>query len=275
MNKITELPPIGFGTWQLNGTEGQNAIEAAINCGYRLIDTAASYGNETTLKRALHSCGVLREKLLIQGKLWNTKRKYNDAITACKQSLKRLGIEYFDLYLIHWPASPALYPNWREMNAECWKAMEKIHHDGLARVIGVCNYLPHHIDELLETADICPSVNQIEMHPGFANAESLKYCREKNILVEAWSPLGEGNILQSKTLKEIAAKYGKTPAQICLRWCIQHEVIPLPRSSNPERISQNFDVCGFELSDEDMRIIDIMPFSGGAGFDPDTITIYG
>jgi len=275
MNKRISLPPIGFGTWQVNGMGTEDAILSAIESGYRLIDTAASYGNETVVKKALRTSGVPREKIFIQGKLWNTKRKYDDAIVACKQSLKRLGLEYFDLYLVHWPASPALYTDWHEMNAECWKAMETIRQYGLAKEIGVCNYLPHHLDELLKTADICPAVNQIELHPGFTNIETLRYCQKTGITVEAWSPLGEGSLLQNKTLNEIAVRYGKTTAQICLRWCIQHGAIPLPKSSNPERIRQNYDVFGFELSGKDMEIIDAMPFSGGAGFNPDTITIYG
>lgn len=272
--KLT-LPPIGFGTWRLNGSEAQSAIRTAIECGYRLIDTAASYGNETAIKKALRDCGTNREDLFISGKLWNTKRQYDDTIAACKQSLKRLGLDYFNLYLVHWPASPVLYENWREVNAECWRAMETLYRDGLAEAIGVCNYLPNHLNELMKTARVIPAVNQIEMHPGFPNAETVSYCHKSDIVVEAWSPLGEGSLLQNETLNELGAKLGKTSAQMCLRWCIQHGAVPLPKSATPEHICKNFDVFDFELSEEDMEIIDKIPFSGGAGFDPDTITIYG
>ena len=268
------FPSIGFGTWQLSGSEAQEAIKSAVDCGYRLIDTAASYGNETAVKKALRDCGISREELLVSGKLWNTKRQYDDAIAACKQSLRRLGLDYFDLYLVHWPASPALYENWREINAECWRAMETLNREGLAKAIGICNYLPHHLDELMKTAKVVPAVNQIELHPGFPNAETVRYCHERGIVVEAWSPLGNGSLLENETLTEVAMKYGKTSAQVCLRWCIQHGAIPLPKSANHERIRQNFDVFDFEISGEDMVAIDNLPFLGGAGYDPDTITIY-
>jgi len=269
------IPPIGFGTWRLNGNEARTAIQAAVGCGYRLIDTAASYGNEVTIKNTLRDCGTKREDLFISGKLWNTKRRYDDAILACKQSLRRLGLEYFDLYLVHWPASPALYDNWRGINAECWRAMETLKRDGIAKAIGVCNFLPHHLDELTGSAAIMPAVDQIELHPGFLNTGIIRYCQKQSILIEAWSPLGEGALLQNDIIAGAAKKHGKTPAQICLRWCIQHGAVPLPRSAEPEHIRLNFDVFGFELDEEDMIMIDNMPFSGGAGLDPDTITIYG
>lgn len=269
------LPPIGFGTWQLIGSDAHTALLCAIKCGYRLIDTAASYGNETTIKRVLKSCDTVREDLYISGKLWNSKRKYKDAITACKQSLKRLGLEYFDLFLVHWPASPVLHQNWRETNAECWFAMETIYRDGLARSIGVCNYLPHHLDELKKTAKLMPAINQIELHPGFLNSDTLEYCKKRGIAVQAWSPLGSGSLLHNESITTIAAKYQKTPAQICLRWCVQHGAVPLPKSAKPERIRENYDIFSFELSRKDMTTIDSLPFSGGFGYDPDTITIFG
>ena len=269
------LPEIGFGTWRLTGSEAQNAVRGAIGCGYRLIDTAASYGNETAVKKALNTCEVPREELVISGKLWNTKRQYDDAIAACRQSLRRLGLEYFDLYLVHWPASPVLYENWREVNAECWRAMETLQRDGFARMIGVCNYLPRHLDALMETAEIVPTVNQIELHPGFLNRDSLEYCLKNDIQVEAWSPLGEGTLLNHPLIQHIAQTHQRTPAQICLRWCVQHGAIPIPKSANEERIRQNLDIFSFALSEEEMEEIDAMPFSGGPGFDPDTITIYG
>ena len=274
MSKKFTIPPIGLGTWQLSVGDATLAIQTAVECGYRLIDTAASYGNEVAIKRALRECVNRRDEIFISGKLWNTKRRYDDAITACKQSLKRLGLEYVDLYLIHWPASPAIYEGWRDVNAECWRAMEQLKRDGLAREIGVCNYLPHHLDELMKTATVMPVVNQIELHPGFKNTETLSYCREQGIVVEAWSPLGEGKLLANEILVQIAMCYNKTPAQICLRWCFQHDTVPLPKSANPEHIRRNIDVFDFELSGEDMAAIDAMPFSGGAGNNPDTISIY-
>ena len=270
-----QLPPIGLGTWRLNGNAAQAAIQAAVDCGYRLIDSAASYGNETAVKRAVRDCGIIRSDLFISGKLWNTKRQYDDAIASCKQSLKRLGLDYFDLYLVHWPASPALYENWRDINAECWQAMETLKRDGLAKSIGVCNFLPRHLEELQKTAGEMPAANQVELHPGFLNAETVSYCHARGIAVEAWSPLGEGSLLQNETLAGVASKHRKTTAQICLRWCIQHSAVPLPKSADATRIRQNYDVFGFMLDDGDMALIDAMPFSGGAGYDPDTITIFG
>ncbi len=273
MNNKLILPSVGFGTYLLSGKEAQKATKVAIDCGYRLIDTGALYGNEIALRKAFREHECNREDLIITSKLWNSKRKYEDAITSCKQSLKRLGLDYLDLYLVHWPASPAIYENWREINADCWRAMETLKLEGLVKNIGVCNYLPHHIDELMKTAKMKPAVNQIELHPGFLKAERLEYCQKMGITVEAWSPLGKGSLLHNETLEQISTKYEKSTAQICLRWCIQHGATALPKSAKPERIRENIDVFDFKLSNEDMQRIDAMPFSGGSGFDPETITI--
>lgn len=275
MKKSKLIPPIGYGTWKLTGVEAPSILKNAIDCGYNLIDTAAAYGNETIIKRTLRDSSVRREEVLISGKLWNTKRQYDDVAIACKQSLKRLGIDYFDLYLVHWPASPALYDNWIDINSECWRAMEMLLTEGTVREIGVCNYLPHHLDELIKDASIIPAINQIELHPGYNNTETVQYCYNHEIVIQAWSPLGEGALLENPILKDIATRYDKSVAQICLRWCVQKGAIPITKAARIEHIHQNYDIFNFEISDGDMLRIDAIPFSGGAGYNPDTITIFG
>lgn len=266
-----EIPCVGFGTWQSpNGETAYNAVMEAIKCGYRHIDTAAAYRNEESIGRAVRDCGVPREELFVTSKLWNTERGYEKTMAAFEKTMDRLGLDFLDLYLIHWPANSVQYENYNEVNLSTWKAFTELYKSGRIKAIGVSNFMPMHLEALLQT-EIKPMVNQIEFHPGFMQTEAVELCKKNDIIVEAWSPLGTGELLSNETLCGIAAKYGKSVAQLCIRWCLQKGTVPLPKSVTPSRIMENTDVFDFVISDEDMRVIDALPFCGGTGHDPDKV----
>lgn len=267
-----QIPCIGFGTWQTpNGETAINSVKAALKAGYRHIDTAACYGNEASVGQAIKESGVPREEIFVTSKVWNTERGYEKTLAAFETTMAKLDLDYVDLYLIHWPAAANQFENWKEINAQTWRALEGLYIEGKVKAIGVSNFLPHHLEALLEGVKVVPMVNQIEYHPGFMQAESVDFCRAHNILVEAWSPLGTGNVLNNKTLIMMAQKYSKTVAQICIRWVLQHGLLPLPKSITESRVIENTEVFDFEIKDEDMAIIDAIPFCGGAGINPDAI----
>ncbi len=267
------MPQIGFGTYKApDDTEGERAVVEAIRCGYRLIDTATLYGNERTVGRALKSAGVSRDKLFVTTKLANSDRGYDSALQAFDRSLEDLGLDYLDLYLIHWPASAGKAPDWKNINAETWRGLETLLESGRVRAIGVSNFMPVHLEALAETAKVMPMVNQIEFHPGWMQPEVLEWCRKNRIVVEGWSPLGRTRVFEDPLLNRLALKYGKSVAQICLRWATQNGVVPIPKSLHEERMKENLDIFGFSLSPEDMALIDSMPPTGESGLTPDTIT---
>lgn len=270
-----KIPEIGFGTWKLlNDDSTVEVINNAIKSGYCHFDTAFAYGNETKVGEGLKTSNIDREKIFITGKLWNDDRGFQKVIDACKRTIKNLNCEYLDLYLIHWPASPALYDNWREINNETWKALEYLYEQGLVKTIGTCNFKQHHLEELIKKAKIMPMVNQIEFHPGFMQKELVDFCHKNNIIVEAWSPLGSGKMLKKEILIELAKKYNKSVAQLCIKWCLQNNVIPLPKSTNLERMQENLLVYDFEIGKEDMQMINNLPYIGGSGLDSDTIKLF-
>lgn len=267
-----QIPSVGFGTWQTpDGTTAVEAVQCAIAAGYRHIDTAAVYGNEKSVGEGVARSGIAREEIFVTSKVWNIERGYDTTLRAFHRTLDDLRLDYLDLYLIHWPATEYRFADWRQINADTWRALETLYNEGKIRAIGVSNFLPHHLEALLDRATVKPMVNQIEFHPGFIQQECTDFCRANGILVEAWSPLGTGRMLTNETLKGIAARYGKSVAQLCIRWALQHGVLPLPKSVTPERIRENLDVFGFEISDADMQIIDSMEYCGGSGLDPDEI----
>ncbi len=265
LNNGVKIPCIGFGTWQT--PDGDTAVESvryALEAGYRHIDTAAMYKNEKSVGQAVAESGVPREKLFITSKLWNADQGYDKALRAFDQSMSRL--DYLDLYLIHWPA---IGNQGTERNKDTWSAFEKLYKEKRIRAIGVSNFKPHHLEALMTGTEINPMVNQIEFHPGQMQQETLDFCQKHHIQVEGWSPLGTGRMLKNEKLTEMASHYGKSVAQLCIRWALQNSVLPLPKSVTPERIQENSQVFDFEICKEDMRVINALPYFGGSGLDPD------
>lgn len=266
------IPCVGFGTWQTpNGETAINSVLEAMKCGYRHIDTAACYGNEESVGKAIKLSRINREELFVTSKLWNTDQGYESTLKAFDKTIKDLGLDYLDLYLIHWPVVKEHKEDWKEAICETWKAFEKLYSDGKIRAIGVSNFKPHHLKVIFENCNIKPMVNQIELHPSHNQDETVKFCRNNNILVEAWGPLSTGRIFKVKEMQDIANKYNKSIAQITLRWHIQNEILPLPKSVTPSRIKENSMIFDFELLKEDMELIQNLKGCEGSGVNPDNI----
>ena len=263
-----EIPAVGYGTY-LTSEKDDGTVAAALAAGYRHFDTASFYGTEQALGDALKAAGVPREELFLTSKLWKDEMGYENALAAFERSLQKLGTDYLDLYLIHWPRTDDLTAEWRQLDRDTWRALEELYRAGRVRAIGVSNFLPHHLRNLMETAEIAPMVNQIEFHPGYPQTWNVEFCKAHGILPEAWSPLGRTRVLQDERLAGIAAKYGKTVAQLCVRFALQCGVVPLPKSSSPARMQANLDVFDFVISDEDMDRILTLPQFGWSGLHPD------
>lgn len=265
-----KMPCIGYGTWQTpDGDVARKCVFEAIKAGYRHIDTAAAYGNEESVGAGIKDSGITRDELFITTKHWISNRGYEKTISACEDSLKKLGIDYLDLYLIHWPCVSKISDNWEEINADTWRGFEKLYKDGKIRAIGVSNFLPNHLESLKAKSTVKPMVNQIEFHPGYIQAEIADYCQKEGIVLQAWSPLGCGAVLGDAFLAEMAAKYNKSVAQLCIKFALQSGFVPLPKSTNAERMAANMDVFDFEISTEDMEKIANMPQKGYSGFYPE------
>lgn len=272
LNNGKKIPCIGYGTYKTTEEEVYDAVLSALKAGYRHIDTAAFYDNEAGIGRAIKDCGIPREELFLTSKVWNTDRGYENTKKAFAATLERLGLDYLDLYLIHWPANRKQFgEEAKKINAETWRALEELYEEGKIKAIGLSNFLPHHIEELMETAKVKPMVDQIEFHPGWAQLETGEYCRKNGIVVEAWSPLGRKEALESGILQEIGAKYAKSAAQVCVRWVLQHDILPLPKTVNPGRMVENADVFDFALTEEEMKTIDSLKDLGGQCALPDEV----
>lgn len=266
LNNGVTIPQFGLGVWQAaEGQEVENAVRSAIETGYRLIDTAAIYGNEVGVGKAIKDTGIARDELFITTKLWNANHAYDAALAAFDESVRKLDCEYIDLYLIHWPLPM------EGKYKEAWKALEKIYADGRARAIGISNFKPHHVEDLLSEAEVVPSVNQIELHPFFQQKETRAICDKNGIHIESYSPLMRGGeALENPVITEIAKAHGKTSAQVILRWHIQENFIVIPKSVKAERIRENFEVFDFELSADDMQKIEALDENKRISADPDT-----
>ncbi|MCG8685049.1 MAG: aldo/keto reductase, partial [Desulfobacterales bacterium] len=223
-----------------------NAVQAAIETGYTHIDTAAIYGNEKGVGEGIRRSGTKREDLFLVSKVWNDRQAHDDTLAAFQESLDRLGTDYLDLYLVHWP---------KPLSGECWSALEKLHRDGKARAIGVCNFTPGQMDELLKTAEIVPMVNQVELHPQFPQHELQAYCREKGMLVESWGPLMQGKIFGIPLVEDMAARHGCTVAQLAVAWQFQQDNICLVKSVSPQRIRENFQVPDITFDSADLELL--------------------
>jgi diketogulonate reductase-like aldo/keto reductase len=266
LNTGDAMPSVGFGTWQLlPGRTARNAVTAAVDTGYRLVDTARIYGNETSVGKAVAASGVPRKDIFVTTKLWNASQGYDKARKAFKNSLKRLSMDYVDLYLIHWPISAK--------RSESWRALCELYESGKAKNIGVSNYTIRHLQELLSESNIVPAVNQIEFHPFLyeEQRELLDFCKQHDIVVEAYSPLAHGKTTDNQVLPAIAQKHGKSTAQVILRWCVQHGTIPLPKSSNPDHIRDNLDIFDFELTKDDMGQINGLSEGTRTCWDPNNM----
>ncbi|MET7512116.1 aldo/keto reductase [Streptomyces sp. NPDC005480] len=265
LNNGVEMPQLGFGVWQVPDAEAEKAVATALEAGYRSIDTAAIYGNEEGTGKAIAASGIAREKLFVTTKLWNADQGYDATLRAYDASLDKLGLDYLDLYLIHWPLPS------KDSYVDTYKAFEKIYADGRAKAIGVSNFLPEHLERLLGETSIIPAVNQIELHPHLQQRAAREFHAEQGITTEAWSPLGQGKgLLEVPAIVAIAQKHGRTPAQIVLRWHVQLGNVVIPKSVTPSRILENIDVFDFELDIEDIAAISALNEDRRLGPDPAT-----
>ena len=258
-----EIPYLGLGVWQAeDGAEVQQAVKWALEAGYRHIDTASIYKNEEGVGQAIRESGVPREEVFVTSKVWNTDQGYDATLRAFDASLDRLGLETLDLYLIHWPVPGK--------SAHTWRALEKLYADGRVRAIGVSNFLQHHLEELLTTATVKPMVNQLEFHPWLVQPGLQAYCRQHGIQYQAWSPLMQGKVFEQDIVNDLARKYGKSPAQILVRWDLQRGVVTIPKSVKQAHIVSNVDVFDFELTADELAYIDSLDRHERLGPDPDT-----
>ncbi len=268
LNNGVEIPRLGLGVFRAeDGEETANAVKWSLEAGYRHIDTAAVYGNEEGVGLGMRESGVDRKDIFLTTKLWNEDMRQSSQRSAFEASLKRLGTDYVDLYLIHWPV--------KEKYKESWMVMEELYREGKIRAIGVSNFLPHHLEDLLQVAKVVPAVNQVECHPLLSQKPLKEICDKYGIAFESWSPLGgsrDGNLTANADLANIGAQYGKTPAQVILRWHLQHDFVVIPKSVKQERIRENAALFDFELSNEDMAAIDGMNRDQRVGAHPDTFT---
>ena len=267
LNNGTQMPMLGFGVFRMeDGKDSVEVIKEALKVGYRHIDTAAIYGNEESVGIAIKESGIPREELFITTKLWNEVQRSGDIEAAFAESLQKLGTDYVDMYLVHWPV-PGKY-------VDAYLALEKIYKSGRAKAIGVSNFHPHHLDEIKKVWSVVPAVNQVELHPELTQKPLLKRCHEEGIVITSWSPLGaaKNGLLTKPTLVHIAKKYNKTPAQIILRWNIDLGIITIPKSATPSRIAENFDIFDFKLTEEEIQHIDDLNKDARVGSDPDNFS---
>jgi len=256
-----KMPRLGLGTYKsAEGGDVERAVLAALELGYRGIDTASLYGNEAGIGKAIAESSIPRAGVFLTSKVWNDEQGYASTVEAFERSLDRLGTDYLDLYLVHWP---------RKETLDTWRAMEKLYSEGLVRAIGVCNHLEHHLESLIASAETAPMVNQYEFHPWLQQPSLRRYCQERGIVVQAWAPIMKGRVGEVPELVAIGERHGKSPAQVAIRWLLQHDVVTIPKSVHPERIAENAEVFDFQLDTTEMAAIDDLDRGERFGPEPD------
>lgn len=264
-----KMPRIGYGTYKCtDGSDGQ-VVRMALEAGYRLLDTAAVYENEEYVGKAVRESGIPRKEIFLTSKVWKTNLGYEKTKRSFEESLERLQTEYLDLFLLHWPKPASDTENWKELDRESWKALEEFYHQGKVRAIGVSNFLPHHLEALMETADVRPMVNQLELHVGYLQEAAVQYCKSWGIQVQAWSPLGRRRVLEEPAVVGMAEKYNVSPAQFLLKFLLQQNLGVIPKASSMERMRQNLELPDIEITEEDLCFLRCLPQIGWSGEHPD------
>ena len=264
-----QMPSVGYGTYKTTDNKDEQLISMALEAGYRLLDTAAFYGNEEFIGNAIRKSKIPREELFLTSKVWKTELGYEKTMKSFAQSLQRLGTEYLDLFLIHWPRPDLETKNWERLVQESWKALEDLYQQGKIKSIGVSNFLPHHLEVLKETAQVLPMVDQLELHVGYMQEATVQYCKENGIQVQAWSPLGRRRVLEEPMVLQMAQKYGVSPAQLLLKFLLQQGIAVIPKASSFERMKQNLADLEFEISFCDLSMLRSLPQCGWSGEHPD------
>lgn len=264
-----KMPQIGYGTYKCTDGSDEQIVRMALDAGYRMLDTAAAYENETYVGKAVRESGIPREEIFLTSKVWKTDLGYEKTMKSFEASLERLQTDYLDLFLLHWPKPAPDTENWKELDWESWKALEEVYHQGKVRAIGVSNFLPHHLEALMETADVRPMVDQLELHVGYLQEAAVQYCKAWGIKVQAWSPLGRRRVLEEPMVVKMAARYGVSPAQFLLKFLLQQEIGVIPKASSTERMRQNLEIPEFEIAKEDLYQLRCLPQIGWGGEHPD------
>ena len=264
-----QMPSVGYGTYKTTDGKDEQLISMALEAGYRLLDTAAFYGNEEFIGNAIRKSKIPREELFLTSKVWKTELGYEKTMKSFEQSLLRLGTEYLDLFLIHWPRPDLETKNWEKLVQESWKALEDLYQQGKIKSIGVSNFLPHHLEVLKETAQVLPMVDQLELHVGYMQEAAVQYCKENGLQVQAWSPLGRRRVLEEPMVLQMAQKYGVSPAQLLLKFLLQQGIAVIPKASSFERMKQNLVDLKFEISFCDLSMLRSLPQCGWSGEHPD------
>lgn len=264
-----KMPRIGYGTYKCTDGSDERVVRMALDVGYRMLDTAAFYGNEIYVGKAVRESEILRKELFLTSKVWKSDLGYEKTKKSVAESLERLQTDYLDLCLIHWPKPDPESTDWKELDRGSWKALEELYHRGTVRAIGVSNFLPHHLEALMEAAEVRPMVDQLELHVGYLQEAAVQYCKSWGIQVQAWSPLGRRRVLEEPVVMEMARKYQVSPAQFLLRFLLQQNIAVIPKASSMERMRQNLELPEFVIAEEDMHLLRCLPQAGWSGEHPD------
>lgn len=264
-----KLPQIGYGTYKCTDGSDERVVRMALDAGYRMLDTAAVYKNEEYVGKAMQESGIPREEIFLTSKVWKTELGAEKTRKSFEESLERLRTDYLDLFLLHWPKPDPDCRNWKELDRESWEVLEELYEAGKVRAIGVSNFLPHHLEALLEKAKVCPMVNQLELHVGYMQEAAVQYSKAKGIQVQAWSPLGRRRVMEEPVVTKMAEKYGVTPAQFLLCFLLQQDICVIPKASAFERMRQNLELPKIRISAEDLYFLRCLPQIGWGGEHPD------